>query len=47
MIGLGKYALPVLISYGLSAVLLLGLIAQTLAANRRARLNLEAHQKDG
>lgn len=47
MIELGKYALPVLASYGVSAVLLLGVVAQTIIANRQARQALEAHQKNG
>lgn len=47
MIELGKYALPVLASYGISGLLLAGVIVQSIIANRRARLALEAHQKNG
>ena len=41
MIELGKYATSVLGAYGVSLALLGGLIWQTLAANARARRDLE------
>lgn len=47
MIELGKYADTVLVSYGLSLALLAGLIWQTLAANARARRDLERQEGNG
>lgn len=47
MIELGKYAGTVLAAYGVSLLLLAGLIWQTLAANTRARRALEAEDKNG
>ena len=41
MIELGKYAVPVLAAWGVSLALLAGLVAQTLAANARARRTLD------
>lgn len=37
MIELGKYAAPVLAAWAISLALLIGLLAQTLVANARAR----------
>ena len=45
MAELGKYAVYVLSSYGVSLALLAGLIWQTVAANARARRALEDHEK--
>lgn len=47
MIELGKYAGTVLIAYGVSIVLLIAIIWQSVAANSRARRNLEREEKDG
>lgn len=47
MIELGKYAVPVLTSYGFSALVLGALIVQSVIANARARRALEAHEKHG
>lgn len=47
MIELGKYAGTVMAAYGVSGLLLIGLIWQTLAANARARRDLEKHEKHG
>ncbi|MCQ0968883.1 heme exporter protein CcmD (plasmid) [Paracoccus sp. TK19116] len=48
MIELGKYAIPVLAAYAVSAVLIAGLILQSLAANARARRDLDRQeQRDG
>ncbi|MDB6177546.1 heme exporter protein CcmD [Paracoccus sp. Z330] len=47
MIDLGKYAGTVLAAYGVSAVLLIGLIWQSVAANARARKALEKQEKNG
>lgn len=41
MIELGKYAGPVLAAWGISLVLLAGLVVQTLAAAARARRALD------
>lgn len=41
MMELGRYAVPVLTAWGISAVLIVGLIAQTLAASASARKALE------
>lgn len=46
MIELGKYTGTVLSAYGVSLLLLLGIIWQSLAANRRARRELEKHGKN-
>jgi heme exporter protein CcmD len=47
MIELGKYAGAVMGAYGLSLVLLGGLIWHTLAANARARRALERQENRG
>lgn len=47
MIELGKYAGTVLSAYGVSTVLLIAIIWQSLAANARARRDLEREEKDG
>lgn len=47
MIELGKYATTVLSAYGVSLLLLAGIIWQTVAANARARRELEKHEKNG
>ncbi|MDP0925606.1 MULTISPECIES: heme exporter protein CcmD [Paracoccus] len=47
MIELGKYAGTVLAAYGVSILLLIGIVWQTLAANARARRELEKHEKHG
>lgn len=47
MIELGKYAGTVLAAYGISVVLLGGLVWQTLAANARTRRDLERRDGDG
>ena len=47
MIELGKYTGAVLGAYGVSLALLAGLIWQTLAANARARRELEKQEKHG
>lgn len=47
MIDLGRYAGAVLGAYGLSLALLAGLIWQTLAANARARRDLEKQENNG
>ena len=44
MTELGKYALPILIAYGVSLTLLVGLIWQSLARNARARRALEQQE---
>lgn len=41
MLDLGRHAVPVLSAWGISGALVLGLIAQTIAANTRARKALE------
>ena len=48
MIDLGKYTATVLAAYGISILLLVGLIWQTIAANARARreLNEQEGRKD-
>lgn len=45
MIELGKYANTVLAAYGVSLALLAGLIWHTVAANARARRDLEAQER--
>ncbi|WP_410219061.1 heme exporter protein CcmD [Paracoccus sp. (in: a-proteobacteria)] len=47
MIALGQYAGTVLLAYVVSLVLIAGLVWQTVAANARARRNLEEHEKNG
>ncbi|MDT1064483.1 heme exporter protein CcmD [Paracoccus sp. CPCC 101403] len=47
MIDFGKYTATVLAAYGISLVLLLGIILQTLRANARARRELEEHERRG
>lgn len=47
MIDLGRYAGTVLAAYGVSVVLLAGLIWHTFAANARARKDLEKQEKNG
>lgn len=47
MIELGKYATTVLLAYGVSLALVAGLIWHTVAANARARRNLEEHDRHG
>ncbi len=47
MVELGRYAVPVLTAWGVSALLVLGLIAQTLAASTRARKALEEVERRG
>ncbi len=47
MIDLGQYAGTVLAAYGVSLALLAGLIWQTVAANARARKELEKQDKNG
>ncbi len=47
MIDLGKYAFPVLVSYGVSVLLLAGIILQSVRANSRARKALEAQENNG
>lgn len=47
MIELGKYAVPVLAAWGVTLALLAGLVAQTLAANARARRALEEVERRG
>ena len=47
MIDLGRYAGVVLAAYAVSLALLGGLIWHTLAANARARRDLEKQEKNG
>ncbi|AGT08068.1 heme exporter protein CcmD [Paracoccus aminophilus] len=47
MIDFGKYTVVVLSAYGVSVALLVGLVAQTLIANAKARRALEEHEKNG
>lgn len=47
MIDLGKYSIPVLTAYGATVLLLLGIVAQSVMANARARRALEAQEKNG
>ena len=47
MIELGKYAGTVAAAYGVSLVLLAGIVVQTVIANARARRALEEHEKRG
>ena len=41
MIDLGKYSFDILLAYGFSGVLILGLIAQSILAARASRRRLE------
>ncbi|UWQ17093.1 heme exporter protein CcmD [Jannaschia sp. M317] len=41
MIDLGKYAFDIWLAYGLSALLIIGLIVQSVAAARRTRRKLD------
>ncbi|MEL6587099.1 MAG: heme exporter protein CcmD [Pseudomonadota bacterium] len=43
MIDLGKYAFDILLAYGLSALLLVGLIVGSILSARAARRALEEH----
>lgn len=45
MIELGRYSGAVLSAYGVSVLLLAGIIVQTLLANRRARIALDRQEK--
>lgn len=47
MIELGKHATPVLLAYGVTIALLLGIVVQSLVANARARRALEAQDNRG
>jgi heme exporter protein CcmD len=47
MIELGKYAGTVISAYGISAVLLGGLIWHSVVANARARRALEKQEQNG
>lgn len=47
MIELGRHAVPVLTAWGISAVLIGGLIAQTLVAAARARRALDRVENRG
>jgi len=47
MIDLGKYTVHVLSAYGVSLVLLGGLIWQSVVANARARRALQEHENNG
>lgn len=47
MIELGKYAGTVLMAYGVSLALLVGIVAQTIRANARAKAALENHEGPG
>lgn len=47
MIELGKYAHVVLAAYGVSLVLLVGIVVQTVRANTKARRELEEHERRG
>lgn len=47
MIELGKYAGTVLAAYGVSLALLAGLVWHSVAANARARRDLERQEKNG
>ncbi|WP_420863796.1 heme exporter protein CcmD [Algirhabdus cladophorae] len=46
MIDLGKYASDVLLAYGVTLVLMFGLIALSWAASRRTKARLEALERD-
>lgn len=47
MIELGKYAGTVLAAYGISLLLLAGLVWHSVAANARARRDLERAERNG
>ena len=47
MIELGKYAGTVLAAYGVSLALLAGLVWHSVAANARARRELERQERNG
>lgn len=47
MIELGKYADTVMTAYAISAVLLIGVVWQSIAANARARRALEKQERHG
>ncbi|HRO15866.1 MAG TPA: heme exporter protein CcmD [Paracoccus sp. (in: a-proteobacteria)] len=47
MMELGKYAGPVLTAWGVSLVLLAGILVQTLLANARARRDLDRVERRG
>lgn len=47
MIELGKYAVPVLVAWGVSLALVVALIGQTVRANARARRVLEEVERRG
>ena len=47
MTELGKYAVTVLAAYGVSALLLGGVIVQSVLANARARRQLEEQERRG
>ncbi|MCF3973875.1 heme exporter protein CcmD [Paracoccus salsus] len=47
MMELGKYAGTVLSAYGVSALLLVALVWQSVAANARARRALERQERHG
>ncbi|MTH79301.1 heme exporter protein CcmD [Paracoccus aestuariivivens] len=47
MIELGKYATTVLSAYGISLVLLVAIVLQTVRANARARRALEEYDNRG
>lgn len=46
MIDLGKYAFDIWLAYGVSAALVLGLVAQSVLAARGARRRLDAAEGD-
>lgn len=47
MIELGKYTQTVLAAYGVSLILLAGIIVQTIRANAKARRALEEQERRG
>ncbi|AZY93556.1 MULTISPECIES: heme exporter protein CcmD [Paracoccus] len=47
MIDLGRYAGTVLAAYGVSIVLIAGLVWHTVAANARARRALQEFERNG
>lgn len=46
MMDLGKYAIPVLAAWAITLVLLVGLVAQSWLAARKARDDLDRVEKD-
>ena len=44
MIDLGRYAFDILLAYGLSGALIVGLVAQSVLASRAARRRLDAEE---